>query len=58
MICGNVMIYFDKETIQRLIKRFYDVLMPGGYLITGQSEALDRDKIPFKYVKPSIYRKE
>lgn len=58
IFCRNVMIYFDKETIQRLIKRFYDVLMPGGYLITGQSEALDRDKIPFKYVKPSIYRKE
>ena len=57
IFCRNVMIYFDKKTINQLVKRYYDALIPGGYLITGQSEALNRDEIPFVYIKPSIYRK-
>ncbi len=36
----NVIIYFDKETKQRLIDRLYDYMVPGGYLILGHSESL------------------
>jgi chemotaxis protein methyltransferase CheR len=58
IFCRNVMIYFDNETRESLINRFYDALEVGGYLFIGHSEAIDRKKSKFKYVMPSIYRKE
>lgn len=57
IFCRNVMIYFDQNTINSLVQRFYDVLEPGGYLIIGQTETLDKSKSKFKYVAPSIYQK-
>lgn len=53
----NVMIYFDEATKQKLLKKIYDVLEPGGYLFLGQTESLDRGVIPFKLVQPSVFRK-
>lgn len=53
----NVMIYFDIPTRNRLIKKIYDAIAPGGYLIIGMTEAIDTETIPFKMIKPSIFRK-
>jgi chemotaxis protein methyltransferase CheR len=58
IFCRNVMIYFDTETKDRLINKFYDLLVPGGYLFLGHSEAIHRDKSRFRNVIPSAYRKE
>ncbi len=58
IFCRNVMIYFDAETKNNLVNKFYDFLEPGGYLIIGHSESLDRTKTRFKYVMPAVYRKE
>lgn len=58
IFCRNVMIYFDNGTRSNLINKFYDSLEFGGYLIIGHSEALNREKTKFKYVKPGVYRKE
>lgn len=57
IFCRNVMIYFDQETKNRLINKFYDVLKPGGYLFIGHSETVQREKSRFRYIKPSIYQK-
>ena len=54
----NVMIYFQNDTKNQLIQRIYDGMEPGGYLFIGTTESLDRRKIPFQYVQPSIYRKQ
>lgn len=54
--CRNVMIYFDTNTKNALIERFYDVIKPGGYLFIGHAENISRDT-KFKYIKPAIYRK-
>jgi chemotaxis protein methyltransferase CheR len=56
IFCRNVMIYFDKDTRERLVNRFARCLEPGGYLLTGHSESLTGLKHPFHYVSPSIYR--
>jgi len=56
--CRNVMIYFDEPTKLALANRMYDATEPGGYLFIGHSESLGRDKTPWKYVKPAVYRKE
>lgn len=57
IFCRNVMIYFNEETKEELIYKFYDALEPGGYLFIGQSESIDRRINPFDYIMPSIYRK-
>ena len=51
------MIYFDKETKQRLIRKVYDVMEPEGYLFVGRTETIDRSEIPFEMIQPSIFRK-
>ncbi len=56
--CRNVMIYFDKETKERLVKKLYDQLRPGGYLFIGHSETLNGLNTPFTYVKSAIYQRK
>lgn len=53
----NVMIYFEDDTKYELLKKVYDFLEPGGYLFIGTTESLDRKRLRFQYVQPSIYRK-
>jgi chemotaxis protein methyltransferase CheR len=57
IFCRNTMIYFDRATQQKLIKRFWDLLNPGGYLFVGHSEGLLGISHKFTYVQPATYRK-
>ena len=57
IFCRNVMIYFDKQTQERLINRYYNLLAPGGVLFTGHSESLTGVRHKFTYVQPTIYKK-
>jgi len=38
--CRNVLIYFDRGTQEKLFQRFYDALVPGGFLVLGKVETL------------------
>ncbi|WP_066683567.1 CheR family methyltransferase [Christensenella intestinihominis] len=58
VFCRNVMIYFDEPTRRKLARKFYDAILPGGYLFIGLSETLIRSEAGFEYVQPSIYRKK
>lgn len=53
----NVMIYFDEETKKRLVSKIYDFMEPGGYLIIGSTENIDRSAVGFNFVRPSVFRK-
>ena len=57
IFCRNVMIYFDKETQDGLVNRFYDCLKEKGYLFVGHSESLTGLTHQFKYIEPSVYCK-
>lgn len=57
IFCRNVTIYFDRETQNRLIRKFLSVLQPNGYLIMGHSESLDLQANPIKLCAPSIYQR-
>jgi len=57
IICRNVLIYFDKETQKKLIKRYYDLLEPGGCLILGHSESLGDNRNLFQSKGKTIFRK-
>ncbi len=58
IFCRNVMIYFEKNTKDALIKRFFNHTENGGYLIIGLSESIDKNESGYKFIKPSIFRKE
>lgn len=58
IFCRNVMIYFDLPTKNEVIRKFYDALLPGGYLLIGHSESLSGCDHQFHYIQPSIYRKK
>lgn len=57
IFCRNVMIYFDRQTQQALINRFWEMLEPGGHLFVGHSEGLSGIKHKFRYMGPAAYRK-
>jgi chemotaxis protein methyltransferase CheR len=57
IFCRNVMIYFANNTKVDVLKKFYSVLKPGGYLFIGHSESLVQLNDDFIYVQPSVYRK-
>ncbi|MFT7683616.1 MAG: chemotaxis protein methyltransferase CheR [Moritella dasanensis] len=57
IFCRNVVIYFDKETQQKLFARYYEILAPGGLLILGHSENLGAHQVHFENVGRTIYRK-
>jgi chemotaxis protein methyltransferase CheR len=58
IFCRNVMIYFDKETQQQLIRKMANYLALGGYFMVGHSESLTGLDHPLTYVQPSTYRKK
>jgi chemotaxis protein methyltransferase CheR len=55
--CRNVMIYFDPEFKEQIVRFFFEYTKPGGYLFIGHSESLNRKVTPYVYVEPGIYRK-
>jgi len=57
IFCRNVMIYFDKPTRRELVRRYWELLAPGGTLLIGHSESLTGIQHKFKYVRPTIYAK-
>ncbi len=57
IFCRNVMIYFDEETKEKVVKKFYDSLEPGGFLFISHSETLSTINTEFKLYKPAVYRK-
>jgi chemotaxis protein methyltransferase CheR len=51
ILCRNVLIYFDAETMVRVLDGFYEALRPGGYLALGYSESLFRVYNRFELVE-------
>lgn len=57
IFCRNVIIYFDRETQERLLNKFAERLEKGGYLFLGHSEALTGMQVPLQAVAPMVYQK-
>jgi chemotaxis protein methyltransferase CheR len=48
ILCRNVLIYFDRETIRRVARQLYQTLAPGGWLMTASSDPFLWDDAPFE----------
>jgi chemotaxis protein methyltransferase CheR len=57
IFCRNVMIYFDRDTKNELIEKFYEHTEHGGYLFIGHSESIPKHETRYKYIMPAVYRK-
>lgn len=61
VMCRNVLIYFDKNLQNTVLKLFYDSLVPGGFLCLGSKESIRFSEVEklFEVVSLSekIYRK-
>ena len=53
----NVMIYFDRESKQRVVSHIQDNLVPGGYFFVSLSENLSDVDCQLKAVQAGIYQK-
>ncbi len=60
ILCRNVLIYFEKDKQEHILRIFHQCLRPGGFLVLGKSEAIVGSKesgfAPYSR-KERIYRK-
>ncbi|MBF0620447.1 MAG: hypothetical protein HQL54_00825 [Magnetococcales bacterium] len=60
IICRNVFIYFDAETINGLVKKFGESLTQGGYFLTGHAEVSNKSQFGLQarlYPESLVYHK-
>jgi chemotaxis protein methyltransferase CheR len=55
IFCRNVMIYFDKDTQYKMLKRFAPLMEPHGLLFAGHSESLHHAADLFKLRGQTVY---
>ena len=56
IFCRNVMIYFDKPTQYKILKRFAPLLCPDGLLFVGHSESLHHATDTFRLRGKTVYQ--
>lgn len=56
IFCRNVIIYFDKPTQEKVIRKFCTYLKPGGLLFLGHSESIMGMNLPLKQLQPTTYQ--
>ena len=57
VFCRNVLIYFDKQTQEKVLTRLCDNLVPGGFLYVGHSETITGLTLPVKQVANTVFRR-
>ncbi len=57
VLCRNVMIYFNKETIRNVVEAIYESSCDDAALIIAHSESLQNVNASWKYLAPSLYHK-
>jgi len=57
IFCRNVIIYFDRETQERILGNMCKYLRQGGNLILGHSETLTGMNLPLRGLAPTVYER-
>jgi chemotaxis protein methyltransferase CheR len=58
ILCRNVLIYFDRDNQEKIVRSLLKHLTSDGALITGMSESLNGLGLGVKGVAPSIYKSQ
>lgn len=56
VFCRNALIYFDRPTQQKIVRRLADHIEPGGYLILGHSECVHGWFADLHPIGSTVYR--
>lgn len=57
IFCRNVIIYFDAQTQETILKRLANCLRKGGHLFLGHSETIHGMDLPVRMVAPTVYER-
>ncbi|MDI1363954.1 MAG: chemotaxis protein CheR [bacterium] len=57
IFCRNILIYFDKPTQAKVLRRLCDHLAPGGYLFLGHSESIVGIDLPVVQIANTVFQK-
>lgn len=58
VFCRNVLIYFDRNTQERVISNLCKKLKPGGYFFLGHSESITEMNLPLQQIKPTVFQRK
>ena len=58
IFCRNVLIYFDRETQEKVINRLCRHLKPDGYFFLGHSETITNIDVPLKQIMPTVFKRK
>ena len=53
----NVLYYFDRQTQEIVLRKLYDAVEPGGWLITSVTESISNLDVPWQRISAGIYTK-
>ncbi|BDT71949.1 chemotaxis protein methyltransferase [Comamonadaceae bacterium OS-4] len=56
IFCRNVLMYFDNQSRAMAVERLVDMLVPGGYLVIGNSESLFGIRHKLRSVQHGVYQ--
>ncbi len=57
IFCRNVLIYFDKPTQEKVVRRLAECLRPGGLIFLGHSESITGFDLPLKAVANTVFQR-
>ncbi len=57
IFCRNVLIYFDRETQEKVINKLCSKLRPNGFFFLGHSESITNFDVPLRQLRPTVFRK-
>ena len=57
IFCRNVIIYFDRQTQEKVINKLCSKLKTGGYLFLGHSESIAGMDVPLTNIRPTVFKK-
>jgi len=57
VFCRNVLIYFDRQTQEKVIAKLCSKLRVGGIFFLGHSESILNMNLPLQQIKPTIFKR-
>lgn len=57
VFCRNILIYFDKETQAKVLRRLCSHLRPGGFLFLGHSESIVGMDLPVRQIANTVFER-